>query len=59
MIERYKNKFILYCDVCGEEAEEEFYEFDEAVEYKKDNGWRSRKIKGEWADICPECLGED
>jgi hypothetical protein len=27
----------------------------EAIDYKKENDWRSRKVNGEWQDICPEC----
>ncbi len=54
-IEREGQSFSLYCDVCGREAEETFFEFDEAVEYKKQNGWRSQRRKGEWEDVCPEC----
>ena len=44
----------LICDICGNK-EDGFYDFNEAVEYKKENGWKSEKYKGEWEDICPEC----
>ena len=40
---------------CGEAAEEVFSTFDEAVDYKVDSEWISRKQDGEWADICPNC----
>lgn len=59
MIDKFGDVFSLTCDICGEEAEEDFFEFYDAVEYKKDNGWRSRKIKGEWHDVCPECLNQN
>lgn len=57
MIDKKQGKFILACDICGEEAPEEFYDFHDAVDYKKqkENGWKSQKIKGVWCDICPEC----
>ncbi|MBA1335886.1 MAG: hypothetical protein HPY66_1704 [Firmicutes bacterium] len=41
-IEREKSKYLLYCDFCCSSSE--FFEtFDDAVDYKKDNGWKSRK----------------
>ena len=48
----------LYCDVCTESADMTFYDFNEAVEYKKAQGWKSREDDGGWYDICPECLGD-
>lgn len=59
-IEREKNdkdEFSLYCDVCGETADRSFAEFQDAVNYKKENGWRSRLEKDGWVDICSECQG--
>lgn len=55
MIERSDGQYILYCDICGEEADEDFFDFHDAVDYKKDNNWKSQKHKGEWEDVCPEC----
>ena len=43
----------LTCDNCGEDFDLET--FDDAVDYKKENGWLSEKYNGEWQDICPEC----
>ena len=50
--------YCLTCDVCGEEADKLFDEFNDAVEWKKnrDNGWRSVNIEGEWQEHCPECV---
>ena len=46
--------YTLTCDECGEEID--FYSFMEAVDYKKENGWKSRKDRyGDWEDICPNC----
>lgn len=56
-IEKEEGKFILYCDVCGETADRPFAEFQDAVNHKKENGWRSRLEKDGWVDICPECHG--
>jgi len=44
-----------YCDVCQTELGR-FDTFEEAVRAKKEAGWISRKINGEWNDICPSCL---
>jgi hypothetical protein len=56
-IEKEEGKFILYCDICGETADRPFVEFRDAVNHKKENGWRSRLEKDGWVDICPECQG--
>lgn len=45
----------LVCDVCGEEADTAFFEFNDAVHHKKENGWKSTKDNNEWIDVCPEC----
>lgn len=43
------------CDICGEALEAEF-EFQDAVDAKKDAGWKSQKLRdGSWQDLCPEC----
>jgi hypothetical protein len=56
MIDKQCGLYCLICDICGEEADEEvFSTFDEAVDYKVDSEWISRKQDGEWADICPNC----
>jgi len=48
MIDRdYCGVYSLTCDICGSEADETFFEFYDAVEYKKQNGWRSQKHRGE------------
>jgi hypothetical protein len=59
MIDNFEGLYTLECDICGQEANESFDSFYEAVEYKKDrsNGWHSRKENGEWLDICPDCQG--
>lgn len=37
MIDKYDGLYFLVCDICGD-----------AVDYKKENGWKSQKHKGEW-----------
>lgn len=49
-----KKGYELICDICGDTVEG-LDDFDEAVEYKKENGWVSEISEDEWEDICPEC----
>lgn len=56
-IERYGNKYALQCDFCSNSVDD-FEDFQEAVDYKKANNWKSRNINGEWFDKCPDCLEE-
>lgn len=45
----------LVCDICDFEVKD-FETFGEAVDYKKDNGWKSKKIEDYgWIDKCPKC----
>jgi hypothetical protein len=50
--------FTLSCDYCGDECDESFETFLDAVAYKKDkdNKWASVKDKhGDWQELCPSC----
>jgi hypothetical protein len=58
-IERDGDFYTLTCDVCGETASEMFFEFADAVDFKKREGWKSQKHWGEWEDVCPECQEAD
>ena len=53
-IERFDGLYTPTCDICGEELPDEFNFYD-AVQAKTDAGWKSRKVNGEWEDICAEC----
>ena len=55
MIDKIKGRYHLICDICGEAAEEVFNTFDEAVDYKVDEGWKSQRRGSEWEDVCPNC----
>ena len=46
------------CDICGDELPGEF-DFYDAVSSKKREGWRGRKVDGEWQDICCVCQEEN
>jgi 5-methylcytosine-specific restriction endonuclease McrA len=50
--------FTLSCDHCGEECDELFETFQDAVDYKvdRDNGWASVKDRNDdWQELCPSC----
>lgn len=58
MIDWVHCAFELTCDVCGETGYNGGFEcFADAEEYKKEHGWTSRRYRGEWEDVCPECGG--
>ena len=56
MISIDNGMFYLSCDVCGDIAEPAFETFDEAVDYKVDEGWKSQRRDSEWEDVCPDCV---
>lgn len=51
---REYGKYSIYCDICGEHIDD-FEEFQDAVDFKKTAGWKSRKDGKEWIDLCPDC----
>jgi hypothetical protein len=57
MINGYENDgYELICDICNAEADVMFDSWNEAVEARKDLGWRSEKSNGKWRDVCKCCL---
>ena len=58
-IENFCGTYTVVCDNCGEEIPDGFSGFDEAVEAKKDEGWKSRKVNGQWEDWCYDCLEDE
>lgn len=53
-IEREYGRYIPACDGCGAALETED-NFQDAVDAKRNAGWRSRKYGDEWTDLCPVC----
>jgi len=53
-IEQFGGIYTPTCDVCGAELppEDDFYD---AVQAKKDAGWKAKIIDGQWEDWCDEC----
>ena len=56
MISKEYGKFTLSCDICGVAADDDYETLQDAVDAKKDTGWQSKKIDGEWVDLCPGCI---
>ena len=54
-IQKQYREYVLICDICQNEVDGTFVNFIEAVDYKKENGWKSKKEGGGWIDICPDC----
>jgi len=44
-------KFTLICDICDKQVGG-FDTWQEAVDYKKTADWMSKKVDGEYQDIC-------
>ena len=56
MIEKINNIYKIICDSCGEVFPDNFNTFHDAVDYKRNNNWRSVKVsEGNWNEICPDC----
>lgn len=54
-IDKSAGVFTLSCDNCGEELDEQFDDFHDAVEAKKENEWKGKKVNGNWEDWCKKC----
>jgi hypothetical protein len=51
-------EYDLICDHCGDQADDSFESFQDAVDFKTDhdNGWKAVKdFDGEWHDLCTSC----
>ena len=43
-------------DHIGDMFDDPFYEWDSMIDAKKEAGWKSRRMLGEWFDLCPACI---
>jgi len=57
-MQRIGCSYIITCDICGYTLPEE-YDFYDAIDTKARKAWKSRKIKGEWEDVCVDCQFEE
>lgn len=46
--------YIPTCDICGTQLSAQ-YVWPDAVAAEKNAGWKSKKIDGEWMDLCQDC----
>lgn len=48
--------FTIKCDICGDVIYmEKTDDFNDAIDRKKESGWKSTRYQGEWQDVCPKC----
>lgn len=57
MIEKEGKKLILECDSCSSYVED-FFDFQEIIDYKKNNGWKNYRVEKMWVDVCPNCVSK-
>jgi hypothetical protein len=62
MLEKDHSGFTtIYCDgeLCAEKFEHDGWgavDIIGAVEKARDEGWRIKRVDGEWIHFCPECV---
>jgi arabinogalactan endo-1,4-beta-galactosidase len=56
MISKEYGKYTLICDICGAGTDEEFDSFQDVIDARDDIGWKSKRVDGEWLDICQDCI---
>ena len=54
IVKEKDGSFNLVCDCCGTSINAASW--DEAKASKSLYGWKSRKVNGEWQDVCDDCL---
>jgi len=56
MIEKMDGVYRIICNVCGEVYKNEFYDFYDAVNFKKNERWKSQKVGDGWIEVCRDCV---
>ena len=54
MITEEYGQFQIECDECGKYVPG-FDTFEDALDYAKENGWKIKKVNGEWWNDCQDC----
>lgn len=57
MIDKMYSEYLPICDDCGAELEG-YFDFQDAVDGMKANGWKIENVNGEWEHYCPECAAK-
>jgi hypothetical protein len=55
MIDRQRGKLVVECDSCDEVLHTDTGDFEVARELMNQDGWRVRKVAGEWLHGCAKC----
>ena len=55
MIDKEYGKFFINCDICGTTHRYKFNSFNEAKTEADSDGWKFKKVDGEWESYCPDC----
>lgn len=51
---------ILSCDICEYSPEDVGFEtFKEASQWARAHNWQTRKVDGDWENLCPDCAREE
>lgn len=58
MIDKQFGGFQAVCDACGTVLDDGNYDFQDAVNEMKANGWKTVKVGDEWLNYCPVCARE-
>lgn len=54
MINKEYGKFKLVCDNC--DKEEAFDTFTDAIDYAREEGWKTVKVTSDFEHYCDECV---
>lgn len=55
MLSKNKNGISFSCDSCPDGIETDTDEFDEAMDFLREQGWVARKSGNTWQHLCPAC----
>jgi len=61
MIERnypFEN-YTAFCDRCSFDKFFDFSTWNEVIQEMKNDGWRIRKVDGDWEHLCPTCANKE
>jgi len=56
-IQKEYGEHILECDCCNIPERIVFDKWDDVIQFKKENGWHTKKEGHGKIDICPDCWG--
>lgn len=55
MIQKIYCGYVIICDNCEHQASESYETWQDAVDAKKENGFKSKKYGNGWMDLCEDC----